>query len=120
MANCSAIGTTSSVKGEIVRGLLQIICVVAFGLGTALFATGGYLRPRLDPADPAAVVRYLDRGNSEERIITAVVTGFGVGLMVLGGLGLTVPWVNAIVSRTRKPGVLPAEVGSCDMRRETC
>ncbi len=85
------------------RGLLQTVCVIAFALGAGLFATGLYLRPKLDLADPAAVARDFDLQPEEKREQTARFLGSGIGFMVLGSLGLAVPWINTLLYRPANP-----------------
>jgi hypothetical protein len=93
------------------RELLQIACVVALGLGAGLYATGGYLRPTFH-ADPTGFARSMSRNHDEERVIAAGLSGTGVGFMVLGALGLVVPWVNAALRQGSSPTAEPPRAGS--------
>jgi hypothetical protein len=55
--------------------------------------------PDMDGADPDALERYFGGRNDDVWIYPAIACGFGVGLMVLGGLGLAVPLVNSLMVR---------------------
>lgn len=87
------------------RGFLQAVCVVAIALGAGLFATGNYLEPRFDPNNLADFSHWMERRSNEERIASSVLRGCGIGFMILGALGLAVPWVNALVFRQRRPEI---------------
>ena len=87
------------------KNTFQIICVLAFSVGAGFFAFGGYLAPRLDLSDPAQITNYLEHQSNairEEQIVASLARGFGVALMTFGGLGLVVPWANAIVARIQQ------------------
>ena len=93
------------------KSTFQIICVVAFSVGHGFFAFGGYLVPRIDLNDPSQIANYLEHqsnANRDEQIVASLARGFGVALMTFGGLGLVVPWVNAIVVRIQQQ---PSNVG---------
>lgn len=90
------------------RGMLQIVCVVALALGAGLFATGRGLQPRQDLSEPLAAVLTTPREYEEQRAAAATYRGCGVGFMVLGALGLAVPWLNSLVSRRSNPTSSPS------------
>jgi hypothetical protein len=78
------------------HAIFQVVAVFAVALGAGLFAFGSYLDPRPDANNPAEIAKYFSRDDNT-RFEASVARGVGIGFMVLGGLGLAVPWVNAYV-----------------------
>jgi len=79
------------------RGFIQIVCVLAIAVGSGLIAFGSKLEPQLNLADPATMNRILDSYEDRDQHFTASATsGIGTGFMILGILGLVVPWLNKL------------------------
>jgi hypothetical protein len=79
------------------RGFIQTICVLAIAVGSGAIGFGNKLEPPLNLADPATVTRVLDSYQDRDQHMTASITsGVGMGFMILGILGLVVPWVNKL------------------------
>jgi hypothetical protein len=79
------------------RGFVQVICVLAIAVGSGLAAFGSKLEPQLNVTDPAAMAQFLNSYERENEHFTASVTsGIGMGFLILGTLGLVVPWVNRL------------------------
>lgn len=80
----------------------QMICVIAIGLGAGLFSVGHYLEPPMAAMRPEDLAQFW-RGNDDVHIAASILRGFGVCFLTMGGLGIVVPWINAIVSRLATP-----------------
>jgi hypothetical protein len=94
------------------KGLIQLGCVIAIALGAGLFAFGSYFEPRIELNDPAAVASFIQHQGKDEHIAASLARGFGIGFITLGGLGLVVPWVNALLVRQQPPNrSTPPDVG---------
>jgi hypothetical protein len=79
------------------RGFIQIVCVLAIAVGSGLIAFGSKLEPQLNVTDPATMSRILDSFEDRNQHLTASITsGVGTGFLILGVLGLVVPWVNKL------------------------
>jgi hypothetical protein len=79
------------------QGLIQLLCVLAIGIGAGLYAFADHLVPEFDPQNPAiAAIGMHDRADYR---ISAVAAGLGVACMTCGALGLVIPWINAAIER---------------------
>jgi Na+/H+-dicarboxylate symporter len=79
------------------RGFIQAVCVLAIALGSGLVAFGSKLEPQFNVADPAALVQFLNSyQRGDEHLIASLTSGVGMGFLILGTLGLIVPWVNKL------------------------
>ena len=79
------------------RGFIQLVCVLAIAVSSGLIAFGSKLEPQLNLADPATVTRVLDSYRDRDlHMLASVTSGFGMGFMILGILGLIVPWINKL------------------------
>ena len=93
------------------RGFIQMVCVLAIEEEPDLLAFGSHLEPQANLLDPATLARQFDTfQNREQHEVASVTCGVGIGLMILGTLGLVMPWVNRIRF------AMTGEVG--DIRRE--
>lgn len=79
---------------------IQVICVVAIGLGAGLLTAGQYLEPPIAAMTPADLARFWERSN-DIHIVASILRGLGVFLLTTGSLGVVIPWVNALVLRPR-------------------
>jgi hypothetical protein len=82
------------------RAFIQGICVLAIALGAGLFGFGSYARP---DATNMVIMQQFNRVE-DTHLMSAATTGAGIGFMTLGSLGLAVPWINFLVSRSRAAG----------------
>ena len=80
------------------HGKAQVICVMAIGLGSGFFAAGHYLEPPLSAMTPTDLARVMS-GSSDLHITAGVLRGVGTCLLTTGGLGIVIPWINALVYR---------------------
>ncbi len=79
------------------RGFIQMVCLLAIAVGGGLIAFGSKLEPQWNLADPTTVTRILDSYQDEDQhMIASMTSGVGMGFMILGILGLIVPWVNKL------------------------
>jgi hypothetical protein len=79
------------------KNIGQMIYVLAIALGGGLIAFGSKLEPQLNLTDPATVTRILESYHDrDQHMVASVTTGFGMGFMLLGILGLVVPWLNKL------------------------
>jgi hypothetical protein len=98
------------------RYILQAVCVVAIAIGGGLFAYGSYLIPRPDPANPMDAIHSFNV-DKHTREVASAARGVGIGFMMLGGLGLIVPWVN--IAMTRRPDEFDAQARALAEKAET-
>ncbi len=85
------------------RGFIQAVCVLAIAIGSGLLAFGSKLEPPLNVADPAAMAQFLNSYQRGDTHLTAAITsGVGTGFLILGPLGLIVPWLNTLGSTITK------------------
>jgi hypothetical protein len=79
------------------RVFIQTVCVFAIAVGAGLLAFGSRLEPPINLRDPATFARsaltYEDR---DWHVTASATSGVGTGLLILGTLGLVIPWVNRI------------------------
>ena len=81
------------------RGLIQGVCVLAIAVGSGLVAFSNKLEPQPNLLDPTAMAQIFDSYQSgREHFMAAVTSGIGMGFLILGTLGLVVPWVNTLGS----------------------
>lgn len=79
------------------RGFIQAICVLAIAVGSGLVAFASKLEPQFQVTDPAAMAAFLnsyERGH--DRYTASLSSGFGMGFLILGTLGLVAPWINKL------------------------
>ena len=78
--------------------LLRIVCVLAMAIGAGLLTAGAQLKiPEVESANPSVAAEYYGGRKDDLRVIPAALYGVGVGLMVLGGVGIVVPWIDALI-----------------------
>lgn len=79
------------------KGLLQAICVLAIAIGSGLIAFGNKLEPQPNMTDPAAMAQFLNSyREGRDHFSASLTSGFGMGFLMLGTLGLVVPWLNKL------------------------
>ncbi|MFN0130537.1 MAG: hypothetical protein ACKV19_28075 [Verrucomicrobiales bacterium] len=95
----------TSSKGRI---FVQVLSVLAVAVGAGLMAAGISIYP-LAPSDSPSkgleTLGLISRDSKSYFEVAAILKGFGSGLLVLGGAGLVIPWINALVyKRSTAPG----------------
>ncbi len=81
------------------RGFIQMVCVLAIAVGAGLLGFSNKLQPPFNPADPATLTRGATSYEDRDQVFTASVTGgVGIGFMLLGTMGLVIPWINRLGS----------------------
>ena len=84
------------------RRFAQAVCILAIAIGSGLFSFGRYLEPPVDLKNPADIVRLMgDYRATDQHYTASICSGVGIGFLILGSLGLTVPWINAWMLRPR-------------------
>lgn len=88
--------------------IVQVLSVLAVAVGAGLMAAGASIYP-LSPSDsPSKALETLgliSRHSKDYFELAAILKGFGAGLLVLGGAGLVLPWINALIyQRGTAPG----------------
>ena len=79
------------------QGFIQIVCVLAIAVGSGLIAFGSKLEPQLNVTEPATMSRMLDSfEDRNQHYVASITSGVGSCLLILGILGLVVPWVNKL------------------------
>lgn len=88
---------------------VQVLSVVAVGLGMGLLVAGNTASPVAE-VESNGEVRWSVRLSSSQmefyHDLAVALNGFGAGLLTLGLLGLFVPWINAFLERRRRPAAL--------------
>lgn len=81
-------------------GFFQGLSVLAIALGSGLSAFGSKMEPQLKNLDPAALAQFMNANyqNREQHFTAAITSGVGIGFLILGTLGLVVPWINRLGS----------------------
>ena len=85
------------------HGTAQVICVIAIGLGAGLFSAGHCLEPPMMAMTPTDLARF-SAGNDDVHIVASILRGVGICLLTTGGLGIVIPWINALVFRSPPQG----------------
>lgn len=78
---------------------MQMVCVLVIAVGAGLLGFSNKLQPEFNPADPTTLTRAAMSYEDRDQLFTASVAGgVGIGLMLFGTLGLSIPWVNRLGS----------------------
>lgn len=81
------------------RGLLQAVCIIVIAVGGGLLAFSSRYEPPFGIADPAGFPRgTLSYENRNDLLTVSISGGIGMGFLILGSLGLVLPWVNQLES----------------------
>lgn len=81
------------------RVFMQMVSVLAIAVGAGLLSFSNKLQPPFNPADPTTLTRASMSYEDRDQLFTASVTGgVGIGFMLLGTLGLVIPWINKVGS----------------------
>ena len=90
----------NSFEGIKMGGFLQSVSILAIAIGSGLTAFSSKMEPSLKNLDPAVVTQFMNESwTSREQHFTASITsGVGMGFLILGVLGLVVPWINRLGS----------------------
>ena len=92
------------------RRFAQAVCILAIAIGSGLFSFGRYLEPPIDLKNPADVVRLMgDYRTTDQHFTASVCSGVGIGFLILGSLGLAVPWINVLMLKPCVQQPLPSE-----------
>lgn len=85
------------------RTFAQGACILALALGAGLFTGGNYLSPDINISNVNAIANFSQMtGHFRDYHETAAfLRGFGVGFMMLGGVGLIVPWIYIFLDRAK-------------------
>ena len=81
------------------RGFVLMVCVFFIAIGAGLFAFGSHLEPRGNLADPATLAHSMGPLRDEHHMTAAISCGTGFGFMILGILGILIPWARGIEFR---------------------
>ncbi len=83
------------------RGFIQIVCVIVIAVGAGLLAFSNKLEPQFNLADPTTLTRSSISFEDRDLHFTASVAGgVGIGFMILGSLGLVIPWADKLGAAT--------------------
>ena len=78
-------------------GFIQGTSVLAIALGSGLVAFSNKMSPQLKNVDPAAMAQFFDNyTNRNDHFTASLTSGVGMGFLILGTLGLVVPWINRL------------------------
>jgi hypothetical protein len=93
--NC--VGTTLFKRGS-TMGFIQGISILAIAIGSGFTAFSSKLEPSLHSLDPAAVAQFMktDWSSRENHFTASITSGVGMGFLLLGVLGLIVPWITRL------------------------
>ena len=84
------------------RRFAQAVCILAIAIGSGLFSFGRYLEPAIDLKNPADMTRLMgDYRAADQHFTASVCSGVGIGFLILGSLGLAVPWINVLMLKPR-------------------
>jgi len=79
------------------RGFIQMFCVLVIAVGAGLLAFSSKLEPQIKLADPTTLTRAsMSYGDKDQHYTASISGGVGIGLMILGSLGLVIPWINKL------------------------
>ncbi len=77
--------------------LIQMFCLFVIAVGSGLLAFSNKLDPPINFFDPTTLTRSsMTHVTSDDHLIASISSGFGSGLLILGLLGLVLPWVNKL------------------------
>lgn len=88
---------------------VQVLSVVAIGLGVGLLVAGNTASPLAEVERNGEVVWSVRLSSYQMEFyhdLAIALNGFGAGLLTLGLLGLFVPWINAFLERRCRPAPL--------------
>ncbi|MEX1228860.1 MAG: hypothetical protein WEB58_01395 [Planctomycetaceae bacterium] len=78
------------------RGFIQLVSVLVIAAGSGLLAFSSKLEPRFNLSDPTTLIHSMSDEDRYQHYTASITGGVGIGFMVLGSLGLVIPWVNKI------------------------
>lgn len=86
--------------------VLQVLSSFAIALGAGLFVAGNSLYPLPLVNDLGQVISsqgWQGRNMQSTHEIASTLKGSGVGIMILGILGVLIPWLNALIHGRKTP-----------------
>ena len=79
------------------KRFIQTLCLLAIAGGGGLVTFSGKLEPQLNSIDPATITQFLGSYEGRDQHMTAsAASGVGMAFLILGTLGLALPWVNKL------------------------
>ncbi len=79
------------------RGFIQMVCMFMIAVGAGLLAFSSKYEPHFNIVDSTTLARTsMGYQESEQQLTASITGGVGIGLMILGSLGLIMPWVNKL------------------------